>query len=232
MIDIPTINCLGTFGPSPPNFTSSRTTRTPSNGPSESFGASYLRVHALRVLSSLHVPPSHRPRHLDLHHRVRRRRRLHLRPSQVPVSGGVLGNPGKRTIMAKGLTDSDWATLAPVPVTPERRVRGKPTGGVWFELPAMCPVSAWRQLSTASTEFEYTAREVRFLSTSVPLVLFCQRVQWEWGAEEWSGEGRTCLSSRASRSRSRRRSGAGRASAGLGSALDPSRTWEDAKTNT
>ena len=76
------------------------------------------------------------------------------------------------------LTDSDWARAAPplepVNVKPERfkfklrLVRRKipppsPVGGVKFGLPAtrMRSVSAWRQLRTASTEFEYTVPDSR-----------------------------------------------------------------------
>ena len=82
-------------------------------------------------------------------------------------------------------------------------------------------VSACRQLSTASTEFEYTAR-VLFVSMCVPLRPSANGCNDAWGRVGWGGAGEqgssrgeeTCLSSRASRSRSTRTSVAGRATGG------------------
>ena len=85
------------------------------------------------------------------------------------------------------LTESEgaWHALLPV-VTLEQLVWGSmPTmGGTWSELPLPEPWStflrAWRQLSTASTEFEYTSRSA--VSESI---------------SECAGAGRTYLLSQA-----------------------------------
>ena len=63
------------------------------------------------------------------------------------------------------LTESEgaWRALAPVVILEQLVWGNMPTrGGTWSELPLpeLWPTSlrAWRQLSTASTEFEYTSR--------------------------------------------------------------------------
>ena len=60
------------------------------------------------------------------------------------------------------LTESEgaWRALAPVVILEQLVWGNMPTrGGTWSELPLpeTWPLRAWRQLSTARTEFEYTS---------------------------------------------------------------------------